>query len=112
MYQRHRFLVAVLAALSFLALGAFAASRSKPPQANVHKAKKIKPYKAQKINKKKQYDKTVQETPLKLGHQSCHSMPPTDKVVTQVYRPPSATLHSRGSKADQLSLPHAYMGNS
>jgi hypothetical protein len=52
MYQRHRFPVAVLAALSFLAPGAFAGSRSKPPQANAHKAKKIKPNKAQKINKK------------------------------------------------------------
>ena len=52
MDQRHRFPVAVLAALSFHAPGAFAGSRSKPPQANAHKAKKIKPNKAQKINRK------------------------------------------------------------
>jgi hypothetical protein len=52
MYQRHRFPVAVLAALSFLVPGAFAGSRSKPPQANAHKAKKIKPYKAPKFKTK------------------------------------------------------------
>jgi hypothetical protein len=46
MHLRHRFLIAVLAALVFLAPGAFAGSRNKPPQANARKAKKIKPYKA------------------------------------------------------------------
>jgi hypothetical protein len=52
MHQRQRFLIAVLAALGFLAPGAFASGRNKPPQANARKAKKIKPYKAPKIKTK------------------------------------------------------------
>ena len=52
MHQRHRFLIAVLAALVFLAPGVLAGGRNKPPQANAHKAKKIKPYKAPKISKR------------------------------------------------------------
>lgn len=51
MHQRHRFLIAVLAALAFLAPGALAGG-PKPPRANARKAQKIKPYKAPKINKR------------------------------------------------------------
>jgi hypothetical protein len=46
---RYRFLTAILAAVAFLAPGAFAKGRTKAPQATAHKAKKIRPYKAQKI---------------------------------------------------------------
>jgi hypothetical protein len=46
---RHRFLTAILAAVAFLTLGAFAKGGTKAPQSTAHKAKKIKLYKAQKI---------------------------------------------------------------
>lgn len=52
MYQRHRFLIALLAALVSPAPGAFARGRNKPPQANARKAKKITPYKAPKFKTK------------------------------------------------------------
>ena len=57
--MRHRFLIAVLAALAFLVPGVFANDRTKAPQSAArakkikpYKAQKIKPYKAQKINRK------------------------------------------------------------
>jgi len=49
MQKRHRFLIAVFAALALLAPGAFANGRIKTSQASVRKAKKLKPYKAQKM---------------------------------------------------------------
>jgi hypothetical protein len=49
MHKRHRFLIAVLAALALLAPGAFANSRIKTSQASVSKAKKLKAYKPQKM---------------------------------------------------------------
>jgi hypothetical protein len=49
MHQRHRFLIAVFAAVAFLAPGAFAKGRTKAPQSTARRAKKIKPYKAPKI---------------------------------------------------------------
>jgi hypothetical protein len=56
--MRHRFLIAVLAALAFLVPGVFAKDRTKAPQSAArakskpYKAQKIKRYKATKINRK------------------------------------------------------------